>query len=217
MKPFGKQNRARNWWRSLSIVASCLFTAMVVTACGNKGGNAPPPPPPIFIPPGGVVPVCQSCASGSQFLVPAMGQVYGSVDMSVTFDFFATTNFNPQMPGMGGGVVSNPHVNYAGPVMSQAVIYLGTPIPLCNIPGGVYNVRTVQPGLWGNDGAGRSVENLYFDGGGPVPVQLYVSGYISPSVPPAQGRDGRTFPFRLKAFGQIKRTDNTMVCDFYLE
>jgi hypothetical protein len=199
--------------KSAALAAASLMMIFMAAACGNKDGGAPPPvPPPIVYPPGVTGPACTvtGCASGGSFLTSTYGQYYGSDNFAVGFDFFATSAV--QQTVAYGTYYSTV---YAGPMVAQGAIYVNSLLVSCQVPPGVYQVQSQQPGSFGADGAGRSVQFYATAVGGPVPLNIVVSGYVSPASPPVRSPDGRTFPTAFSGQVTIQRTDGTAYpCQF---
>jgi hypothetical protein len=88
----------------------------------------------------------------------------------------------------------------------------------CGIPAGMYTLQTGQPGVFGADGAGRSFDNIVLAAaGGPMPIQLLVSGFTAPSAPPARSVQGRVYQNRLTATTlALKRMDTAATCNLSL-
>lgn len=199
------------WFKTFGLVVIAMATSIAITACGNKGGGGAPAPLPVPVNPVPIISNCTGCPPNMTFLSSAVGRVYSADQIELALEFFGG-NTNTGTP-------SQPNMSYYGPFAAQGYVYIGGNMIACGIPAmGPLQVRTIQPGIWGKDGAGRSLEGIYLEAvGGPAPIQMYISGWVDNAVPAVQARDGRTFPFKIKGLLQLKRADAYSYCNVYME
>jgi len=179
------------WLRGAGLVACLMALSMLVTACGKGGDSAAAVPPPVYplgLPPGGIMPTCQTCPTNSRVISSVLSRGYsGSGAMvEMALDIYGDPNAAMQSAMTIGA--------YAGPFVATGYIFFQTPVPECGLPAGRVALQTVNPGFWGNDGAGRSGENITLAAFG-APVQIFLSGYTMPATPALQGSDGRMYPY----------------------
>jgi hypothetical protein len=157
------------------------------------------------------------------FLVSAISQYFdmqgpGS-PIEISLDFFGDGSVLNRLNGFQpGSYLPMQNGPYYGPVAASGFMNINVPQGLqqCGVPPGRYALQTLQPGIFGADSAGRSFENLMLTMvGGPVPLQIYISGFTMPAAPPAQGSDGKSYPYRFTATTlQMKRMDSPAICNF---
>jgi hypothetical protein len=210
-------------WRSLSFVAVAMFVAILSTACGNKGGGGTTAVGPGVWNPG-VYPSCQGCPpNGSAgFLANAVARQnsssYGQ-PIELNLNFFGDGQYMAQyqMYQQQGFFYGNPSASYRGPFSASGVMFIPYPLSECGVAPGNYQLQTIAPGVWGNDGAGRSGEGIRMQLMGPSGnVQMVMSGYITPVTPPIPGRDGRTYPYQFVSQVRIVGPMSPYPCDVVL-
>lgn len=235
MKNTVEQNTKARWFKPVVIMACAAVLTAMATACGNKNGSSAPAAVPILGPAytAGMLPnSCSGCPGNMTFLANAIANYGGSSPIAeMGVDFYGDGSvmmqsgysygygYNPAYPMGYMGSVSAP---YRGPFAAIGYIFIGQNLDYCGVPGGIYNLQTVQPGIWGNDGSGRSFDNIVMMAvGAPFQIQIAMSGYTTPSTPPARGtRDGRTYPYRFTATTLVvKRADMPTTCDlsYYMQ
>lgn len=212
--------------RLTSLIAFAAILSTVAIACSKGGGGdpAPGPAPFGFFNPA-IAPNCGGCPGSGGFLAAGISRTadfsFGPIEMGL--GFFGDPMILQQMQGyqMGGyqqgffGVF--PQTAYRGPFSARGYLILPMGLPLCGLPPGRMNLETQSPGFWGNDGAGRSGENItLIVTGAPVPTMIYLSGYTMPLTPPLRGQDGNTYPYSFTTTQMVvKRADGPM-CQLYL-
>lgn len=214
----------------LALFAGVLgLFGILATACGgSSGGSSAAAPPPVYVGPMGPAGACMGCPNNMNFLVSAVSQALDpmtgqpSPAAELGLDLFADTALMQQTMGYGGaGYIPGYFTtgsSYRGPVGASGYLALNQGLPSCGVPPGRYQLQTISVGMFGNDGAGRSVDNLVLGMMGSVPAQMILSGYTMPAAPPARGFiDGRTYPYRFVATTLlIKRMDNYATCNLNL-
>lgn len=197
-----------SWRKPFFLGLSALAILMSTVACSKNESSPPPPPPPIPpVIPGPVIPSCNGCpANVNAFLASGVGKVMGGSEMEINAEFFGDSSIANSANYQQG--YYSLYQNYYGSFAGQAALFIGTNMAYCQVPAGVYTLRTMQPGVWGADGAGRSLQGIYLEAtGGPTPIQVYIDAWIDPAVPAVRGRDGRQYPFKVVGTIQVKRTD----------
>lgn len=217
MKLAMQPKKMSDWFKAASLVVMAMATSIAITACGNKGGGGDAPAP-VPVTPVPVTPSCASCPGSMGFLSSGVGKVYSVDQIEMGLEFYGDAASMANYANTGSGYLSTGQ-QYYGQFAAQGYIFIGGNMLACGIPAmGPLQVTTLQPGIWGKDGAGRSLEGIYLQAtGGPVPIQLYISGWIDSSVPASTGRDGRTYPFKIKGLLQLKRADSSAYCNVYME
>ena len=192
----------------VAAAASLLFTA-----CGKSGGGGTNAAPIPVMGPGGVayggVPNCQGC-NGMLFLDAAMGEtIYaGGSGTELALEFYGV---GAQLGGYGAGGFFQGGGQYEGPYAANGRLVVKVPMQACGIPAGVYQVQTVQPGMWGYR---QSFQGGELRGQGPTQLRIAINGYVQASIPPGQSIvDGRTFPYRIQGRMQMFGPQAMMPCD----
>lgn len=211
-------NAKQFFQRGAGVVAGLLMLTMMVTAC-SKGSDSPTAAVPypggpgiVGYPPGGV-PVCQGCPTNARLISSVLSRGYSGMGAPVemALDIYGDPNAAMQSAMTIGA--------YYGPFAANGYLFVQTALQECGLPGGRFMLQTVQPGVWGNDGAGRSGENLMMVlAGAPLQVNVFLSGYTMPATPALQGADGRMYPYSFTTTTmQIKRADASVVCTLFLQ
>lgn len=211
---------------------NALFVAVIAlmstVACSKGGGSGSPAalPPPIVGPYYGN-PTCATCnGMGQGFLASALARdtMYGS-GSEMGLSFFGDPQVLMQTQGYPGANYQSGYFSvlptgaYMGPFAASGYLYLPMGLPACGIPGGRYQLQTQSPGIWGNDGAGRSGENLTMMlVGAPVQVMVFLSGFTMPAAPAARGQDGNTYPYSFQTTTMVmKRADTLYTCQLAMQ
>jgi hypothetical protein len=203
-----------NWLRGAMTMVAVACLAMLSTACSKSDGGGAPVPP-VLLPTGsyGGVPNCQGCPGSPKFLTSVLSRGISSFGMPVemALDIYGDYNSAMQSTYAIG--------SYFGPFAATGYIFIQGGMQECGVPPGQLMVQTQSPGVWGNDGAGRSGENILLVGvGGPIQINVYLSGYTMPATPAIQGSDGRTYPYSFQTTTmQIKRMDTSATCTLILQ
>jgi hypothetical protein len=220
------------WGAPFSLIIVAALTAMLVTACSkNEGGGTSAAPIPPYI--GGygygtgynmgVMPTCQQCPQQMTLLSSMISRnfsmSYGQ-DLEMGLDYFgdamAMGQFPQQYPqgyptGYWGAM---PNATYYGKVAAAGYINITVPQNDCGIMPGRYQVTTLVPGLWGNQG----VDVIKLQANGPTPFDAMIyTGVYQTAAPQARGIDGRMYPMVLKARFVMQRRDSAAWCERYLE
>ena len=228
--------RQYGWTSSWLKLALFVFVfgglGLMATAC-NKKYDAAGGAPVMYGPNGKYVMnpnvMCQGCPMNLTYLVSGVSQYFdmqfpGS-PVELTLDFYGQGSVLGQMNGFQPGMyVPGQGSSYYGPVTAQGYLavnpqnappVLQNELAQCGLPPGRFAVQTVQPGVFGNDSAGRSFENIMLTmTGGPIPFQIYVSGFTMPSTPQAMDSFGRAYPFRLTITTfRVQRADGYGFCN----
>ena len=220
------------WGAPFSLIIVAALTAMLVTACSqnNSGGNNPgvaiAPIPGYGYGMGynmATMPSCQQCPQQMTLLSSMISRnfsmSYGQ-DLEMGLDYFgdamAMGQFPQQYPqgypsGYWGAM---PNANYYGKVAAAGYINITVPQNDCGIMPGRYQVTTLVPGLWSNQGL--DVLKLQANGPTPFDAMIYTGAYQT-AAPQARGSDGRMYPMVLKARFVMQRRDSAAWCERYLE
>jgi hypothetical protein len=196
---------------------TALLSVFALVACGSGGGGGAVPQP-IG---GGLMPSCLGCPAGTgTFLDSAVGQVISyslnQTEAELSLEFFGAdvSIMNPML----GGYLATGNNSYQGAVAAQGIFVVQIPSALCNLPAGIYEVTTSQPGMWG--GGGQSFGNLVLNGYGPTQIQIAFGnwgGMVSRAIPPAVSFDGRQFPFRLQGMINVRGPNAMSWCPMTLQ
>lgn len=182
-----KQNQFKQTWhRAVSMFALLMIASFLTTGCGsNNNNNAPAVIPGGYqgIYGGGGMPNCAGCPTSSRVLTSAISR---SQMGEMGLDFFGDMQSIMASVQMG--------MMYRGPFAATGYLFLPMGLPQCGIPGGRFMLQTQSPGIWGNDGAGRSGEQITLVAVGPMPLSILLSGYTVPMTPAPVGADGRQWP-----------------------
>lgn len=189
------------WIKSASLVVLALTSAALVTACGKKDGGGGHVP----VGPGGyIVPGCNGC--GHQFLTSGVGRSAAGLEELAVRLFGNTT------------IQAGHQMTYTGAVSGQGTLHLQRQVGLggCYIPPGVYHLQSTQPGSFGADGAGRSVQMYLDTASGPAPLRVALNGWTKPAAPPAISViTGEQHPNKIE--GVMRLYINNALCDeFYI-
>jgi hypothetical protein len=205
--------------RTATAMGGVLALALLLAACGNNSGNSSPVAAGwggVVAPYGGNfggVPTCAGCPTAPQILTTTLSRgttlIGEPVEMGLNMYGDARAAMQSQM--MIGA--------YYGPFAATGYLYAATSLQECGLPAGRFALQTASPGLWGNDGAGRSGENLMMTVvNSPIPIFVYLSGYTMPAAPAAMGSDGRMYPYSFTTTTmQIKRADASVICTLFLQ
>lgn len=209
MKPSMKPLTNWSWRKPFFLGLSAVAILMSVACSKNESSPPPPPPPPPVVPIGPVIPTCSGCPGNvNAFLASGVGKVMGGSEMEINAEFFGDSSIGNTSSSTYQQGYYSLYQNYYGAFAGQAALFVAADMPFCQIPAGVYTLRTMQPGVWGADGAGRSLQGIYLEAsGGPTQIQVYLDAWINPSVPAVRGRDGRQYPFTVVGTIQVKRAD----------
>lgn len=186
----------RTWKRQLSAAAAFVMVtvmALALSACGKKKSTRPVAPP--------VAPVvnliCPTCTPSSQFLMSAIGGVYGVDGVTPKMELglqFYTDGASPM-------VLNNPYMEYSGRFFAHGTfrVFVNDTPTLCNIPVGHYEVRSYQgrPGYI----QASSMQDVVLEAAGPTLLYIHLPNNFVVDRNRAQvGSDGRTYPFRLQNY-----------------
>lgn len=218
MKTSMINNIKSSWVRGVGLLASLAMLSLLATACG-KGGDSPAAVPygpgivPIGVPGVGGVPVCQGCPGAPRLITSVLARGYSGygAPVEMALDIYGDQNSAMQSAMTIG--------TYYGPFAATGYLFVQTALQECGLPGGRFALQTVSPGVWGNDGAGRSGENLMMVlAGAPIPVNVFLSGFTMPATPAVQGSDGRMYPYSFTTTTlQVKRADASVICTLFLQ
>ncbi len=209
-----KLSQRSKWLRGGLTMVAVACIAMLSTACSKSDGGGAAVPP-VLMPTGipGGVPNCQACPGNPKFLTSVLSRGTSSFGMPVemALDIYGDYSAAMQSTYAIG--------SYFGPFAATGYIFIQAGLQECGIPPGRFVVQTQSQGVWGNDGAGRSGENLLMViVGAPVQMNVYLSGYTMPATPAIQGSDGRTYPYSFQTTTmQIKRMDTSAMCTLFLQ
>lgn len=211
-------NNKRKRTRAALTALAVAFIGVLGTACSKSGDGGGAYVPPVILPTGGTgyfgaVPSCPQCAGNMRFITSTVSRGLSGMGAPVELgmDVYGDASAAMQSTYTIG--------SYFGPFAVTGSLFLQGGLMECGIPPGRYVLQTQSPGIWGNDGAGRSGENIMLILlGAPIQINVFLSGYTMPATPAAQGMDGRVYPYTFQTTTmQVKRIDTAAVCNLVLQ
>jgi hypothetical protein len=166
---------------------------------------------------------CNTCTNpGQGLLASAIAQDTLGSEMDAQFYgdpaiMAMTQGYNP-VGYSQGYMQAFPTGTYRGGFAVSGTLRLGQSVTACGLqPGMVLQMQTVQPGIWGNDGAGRSGENVTVAlSGSGMQILARMSGYTVPGTS-SYGMNGQAFPYRWTTTSLVIQTSySAYPCTLYL-